>query len=84
MYVSYDPEARVTYVKWAIGEVARTAEIGDLMMVDVDEDGHPLGVEFLMAPTSVTQPMLEALVDAFPALKALSDMSKWVLAPSPA
>jgi uncharacterized protein YuzE len=83
MYVSYDPDARATYVKWETsGKIARTVEIGDSMMVDVDEHDRPLGVEFLMLPNQITAKMLERLADEYPDLKKLRDTDRWMLTPA--
>jgi uncharacterized protein YuzE len=86
MYVSYDPAARATYVKWEMGPVASTVAIGDLVNVDVDADGSPLGVEFLVLPNNVSQDMIDRVIGRFPQLKALGDLDRWVLpalSPSP-
>lgn len=82
MYVSYDPDARATYVEWEAGPIARTVEVSDLMMVDVDDHGRPLGVEILTLPDKVTQSMVDLLVERFPDLKKLRDMERWTLTPA--
>jgi uncharacterized protein YuzE len=43
----YDPEVDALYVTVREGEVAETVEVEEAVYVDVDDDGRPLGVEFL-------------------------------------
>lgn len=48
MRIEYDQEAKAVYVYVAEGEHARTIEVEPLKIyVDVDSEGHTLGVEFL-------------------------------------
>ena len=54
MRMEYDPGARALYVRLATGEVAETAEIEEMVYVDLDADGRPLGVEFVVAEDLLT------------------------------
>jgi uncharacterized protein YuzE len=42
-----DPQVNATYAKLREGKVARTVEVSDSEMVDVDSDGCVLGIEVL-------------------------------------
>ena len=79
MYVSYDTEAGATYVQVAEGDVSRTADLSDLVAVDLDDDGVPVGVEFLALPGGVTDLMLDLVAARFPVLSVLKDRSTWLL-----
>jgi uncharacterized protein YuzE len=81
MYVSYDTEARATYVQVADVDVDvdRTVELSEVVMVDLDATGVPVGVEFLVLPGDVSDVMLRLVADRFPALSALQDRSTWLL-----
>lgn len=71
VYVSYDPDAKATYVEWAEGVVASTVSLSDAVMVDLDAEGQPLGVEFAVSPRAVTELMLKTVAGAFPQLDEL-------------
>lgn len=80
MYVSYDPKARATYVEIEDdARVTRTVHISDLVMVDVDVDAQPVGVEFVVGPNEITQGMVDSVIDRFPQLKTLNNMHSWLL-----
>ena len=49
MQFSFDSEANSLYIALHEGQVARTIEITDMVYVDVDASGAPLGVEFVSA-----------------------------------
>jgi uncharacterized protein YuzE len=49
MQFHFDEEANALYSAIAPGEVARTVELTDLVYVDVDAQGAPLGIEFVSA-----------------------------------
>jgi uncharacterized protein YuzE len=44
---TYDAECGATYVLLSDEPVARTVELSDLVHVDLDADGNPVGVEVL-------------------------------------
>ena len=75
----YDPEARATYLALTDRPVARTVSVSDLVIVDIDDVGEPVGVEFALEPARVTNAMLTALVREFPALRPLVDDRSWLL-----
>jgi uncharacterized protein YuzE len=45
----FDEDANALYIALHEGRVARTIEITDMVYVDVDASGTPLGVEFVSA-----------------------------------
>ena len=47
--VRYDAEADAMYLRLRDGSVADTVEIEQMVYVDVDDAGHPLGIEFVVA-----------------------------------
>ncbi|MDP9356049.1 MAG: DUF2283 domain-containing protein [Chloroflexota bacterium] len=49
MRMEYSPEVRALYVRLGTGEVAETMELEELVYVDLDAEGRPLGVEFVAA-----------------------------------
>lgn len=79
MIAEYDPEARATYLALIDRAVARTVSVGDLIMVDVDDNGEPVGVEFALEPAHVTDAMLATLVREFPVLRPVADDRSWLL-----
>lgn len=80
MIVSYDLEAGATYVELVVDAgLVRTVSVSDLVMVDVDKYGQPVGVEFAVPPARITGDMLAQLADRFPDLKALHDPHTWLL-----
>jgi uncharacterized protein YuzE len=80
MMVQYDTEAGATYVELSDASVARTVSVGDLVMVDVDEHGEPVGVDFAVLPGKITDSMLYAVAERFPPLKDLAIHREWLLA----
>jgi uncharacterized protein YuzE len=79
MMVQYDTEAGATYVQLTEGDVARTVNVGDLVSVDVDAHGQPVGLDFAVLPSKITDSMLYAVADRFPALKELAAHKEWLL-----
>ena len=79
MYVSYDPAARATYVRLTDAKVVSTKDVSDLVMVDLDEHGEPIGVEFLTLPNGINADTLHQLADLYPSLKALVETDRWLL-----
>jgi len=47
--VRYDAEADAMYLRLRDGAIAETVEVAEMVYVDVDKDGHPIGVEFVVA-----------------------------------
>ncbi len=80
MIVSYDPEVGATYVELLVEHaVARTVSVSDLVMVDLDAHGEPVGVEFAVGPKQITVEMLDRLADRFPTLKDFRYSQQWLL-----
>lgn len=82
MYVSFDPYAGATYIELSDQKPARTISVTDLVMVDVDERGRMVGVEFAVRPDEISDEMLGALVAHFPDAKQFSERDRWILAPA--
>lgn len=49
MTITYDPNVDAMDVRLADGRVAETVEIEPRVLVDVDAQGHPLSIEFVVA-----------------------------------
>lgn len=49
MTIEYDAEANALYLRFRPGKVAETIELEELVHLDVDRDGRPLGLEFVDA-----------------------------------
>jgi len=49
MRIEYSPTAGALYLRLQSGTVAKTVEIEEMVYVDVDANGQPLGVEFVDA-----------------------------------
>ncbi len=49
MIVEYDSDVNALYVRFRRGKAAETIEIEHLIVVDLDADGQPLGIEFVNA-----------------------------------
>lgn len=80
MIVSYTDAA--TYVQLADDtvKVRRTVSVSDLVMVDLDQDGEIVGVDFAVPPVAITDAMLGRLADAFPRpFKQLAHDRSWLL-----
>jgi uncharacterized protein YuzE len=43
----YDPDVDALYLQLRNGEVANTLEIEQLVYLDVDKEGHAVGIEFV-------------------------------------
>ena len=47
MRIEYSPTARALYLRLRAGRVAETVEVDEVVNVDLDADGAPLGIEFV-------------------------------------
>ncbi len=47
--IRYDADADAMYLRVRTGTVTETVEIEEMVYVDVDDAGRPLGVEFVVA-----------------------------------
>lgn len=77
MQVSYDTEACATYITVTGEDVARTVDVTDLISVDLDAAGEPVGVEFLVLPHNISDEMIEAVVARFHTLDWLTKGESW-------
>lgn len=80
MLVEYDPEVGATYLTLTDGVCASTVHVDDLVMVDVDRDGQPIGVEFAISPRKVTSDMLRLVAKRFPTLEGVMADPSWLYA----
>jgi len=71
--VTYDPEADATYITVSEAAVATTDALSDLVAVDLDAAGTPVGVEVLKAPGRVDAGDEEMTVARYPRLRAVFD-----------
>lgn len=78
MQITYDLASRATYIRIRKGDVARTVDVSDTVMVDLDIDSNPLGVEFLTLPVDISPASIEAVVERFPVFKILRDPERWM------
>lgn len=67
--VSYDPDVDATYVKVADAPVASTDTLADLVAVDLDAAGQPVGVEVLKAPGAVSASDEAVVLRRYPGLR---------------
>ena len=49
MIFGYAADVNALYVRFRRGKVAETVEIEHMIVVDLDADGQPLGIEFVNA-----------------------------------
>ena len=49
MQIRLDPDVNALYIEVRAGEVAKTVEVSEMVYLDVDEGGAPLGLEFVNA-----------------------------------
>jgi uncharacterized protein YuzE len=65
----YDAEADATYFVVSEGTFDHTVHVTDLIMVNVDEHGNVLGVEFAFNDEDASQGELDMLFGAYPQLR---------------
>lgn len=82
MVVTYDPDADATYVSLSEGEVARTDSLSDLIAVDLNAAGAPIGVELLKAPGSVSAGDAKLVTARYPSLKVVFETLRQAIAQS--
>jgi uncharacterized protein YuzE len=71
--VRYDTEADATHITLQHAAVARTVEVIDsFVWVDVDENGLPVGIEFLNAPADIDESALALIAERFPTTDTVS------------
>lgn len=49
MRVRYDPEADALYIRFREGSIEETEEVSSGVLLDLDPDGNPMGLEILDA-----------------------------------
>ena len=75
MRVDFDPEVQAWYLTLSDEPVSRTVQISDEVAVDVDASNMVVGVEFLLAPSTVEAHVREQLFERFPAVRnALAEL----------
>ncbi len=67
MKINYDKIADAIYIEIKKGKIAKTKEVSDLVVHDLDEKGRILGIEILHASSLVSSKDLETgAVDGIP------------------
>jgi uncharacterized protein YuzE len=66
MVVERDPETGAVYCAFGTAPVARTRHLSDLVLVDVDNLGDVIGVEFAGDPRRLTDDDWRAVLEAVP------------------
>ena len=69
MRVDFDPEVQAWYLTLSDAPVAKTVDVSDEVVVDVDASGAVVGVEFLLAPAPIEPSVREALFERFPVVR---------------
>lgn len=69
MLVTYDPDVDASYVRVSDGAVASTDSLTDLLAVDLDAGGLPVGLEVLKAPGAVTSADEAVVTGRYPLLR---------------
>ncbi|MCU4183520.1 DUF2283 domain-containing protein [Acidiferrimicrobium sp. IK] len=69
MLVTYDPEVDASYVRVSEGAIVSTDSFTDLLAVDLDAAGVPVGLEVLKAPGAVTSADEAVVTDRYPTLR---------------
>ncbi len=54
MKISYDPKVDAAYIYLKKGKAQQTRKITDEIMVDVDKNGKPVGIEILSASKNIS------------------------------
>ena len=49
MKIEYDAKTDTLYMQLSDKAVSRTQSINDIILIDLDEDGHPIHIEILSA-----------------------------------
>ena len=73
MLVTYDPEVDASYVRVSDGAVVSTDSFTDLVAVDLDAAGVPVGLEVLKAPAAVSSADEAMVTDRYPGLRVAFD-----------
>lgn len=69
-----------TYLRISTADVAHSVHLSELVVVDVDMHGDPVGVEFTVAPRDITVAMLCQVAAAYPELRpVIAGAPGWLL-----
>lgn len=68
MFVEYDTEAQATYLRISKAAIVRTRTIDETVLVDLDAEGNPVGVELLTPPRQADHKGIKRLMDEYPNL----------------
>ena len=81
MRVEFDPEVRAWYLTLSDTPVSTTVHVSDEVLVDLDESGGVVGVEFLLAPAELSDEVRASLFGRFPEVRtALADLGALAVA----
>jgi uncharacterized protein YuzE len=69
MFAEADMRTGAVYVTVSEGAVARTVDVSDVIMVDVDDDDTPLGIDFAVPIDAVDERDWHALAELLPEVK---------------
>ncbi|MQL51629.1 DUF2283 domain-containing protein [Desulfofundulus thermobenzoicus] len=58
MRLRYDPEADALYIRFKEGKIEETDEVSPGVLLDLDANGNPLGLEILYASIKLGKPPL--------------------------
>jgi len=79
MHVTYSPDIEGIYVTVSDEPVASSVEISDLVTVDLDAAGNPVGVEFVMRAENLSEDHWRAVYERFPQLSPSTSVRANVL-----
>lgn len=71
--VTYDPEADATYIRLSDAAIVNTDTLSDLLAVDLDATGTPVGLELLKAPGAVSRADESMVLGRYPSLRPAFD-----------
>jgi uncharacterized protein YuzE len=64
MKATYDKEADAMYIRVKKGKVHKTLEVSDGVNVDVDKEGHALGIELLWISSQIPRKSINKTIRA--------------------
>jgi uncharacterized protein YuzE len=71
VFAEADMKTGAVYVLLSEGAVARTVDVSDVIMVDIDDDDVPLGIEFAVPVGAVGHDDWYALAKVVPEVKEI-------------
>jgi len=63
MKIKYDPDADAMYIRLQDGEIEKTREVDDNIILDYDKDGKLLGIELLFVKEQIPHLLKEIKVE---------------------